>query len=370
MKTNKTAVAALLAATTILGANAALAEITLGAVIPLSGSNATPGEDQRRGIEIAVKEVNDAGGVLGEPIRVIIEDSAGKPQTAIDAARKLVTVDGVPLVIGSYSSGITLPMGEYLVQEGIPHLNPASTSGLVRNIGPTSFSMVGLDNVSTEFAAKEVIANGWKNVAVLAVNNAFGQGVAHEFQKHLEEMGGSVKTSVLFTGGQPSYRRELQQLEATDPDAYVFTAYGTDAALIMQESFELGLQEDAPWYSILITMMNKDTAPDFKQGLTGMDVGYLGAGGEGYAQTYQDTYGETFLSAYGGYAHDAVLFAAKAIEMAGSTDKTAILEAIRKLGDEGFQGATGEIKLDADGQRMSQPYLKFKVEGNDLVTVD
>ncbi|WP_109466141.1 ABC transporter substrate-binding protein [Albibacillus kandeliae] len=369
--THKTKVAAaILTATTLLGAPAAFADITLGAVIPLSGSNATPGEDQRRGIEIAVKEINDAGGILGEPLKVIIEDSAGKPQTAIDAARKLVTVDKVPLVIGSYSSGITLPMGEYLVQEGIPHLNPASTSGLVRKIGPTSFSMVGLDNVSTEFAAKEVIANGWKNVAVLAVNNAFGQGVAHEFEKHLEEMGGDVKTSVLFTGGQPSYRRELQQLEATDPDAYVFTAYGTDAALIMQESYELGLQTDAPWYSILITMMNKDTAAEFKQGLTGMDVGYLGAGGEGYKAAYEAAYGEGFLSAYGGYAHDAVLFAAKAIEMAGTTDKEPLLEAIRKLGDEGFDGATGEIKLDADGQRMSQPYLKFKVDGNALVPMD
>ena len=94
--THKTKVAAaILTATTLLGAPAAFADITLGAVIPLSGSNATPGEDQRRGIEIAVKEINDAGGILGEPLKVIIEDSAGKPQTAIDAARKLVTVDKV-----------------------------------------------------------------------------------------------------------------------------------------------------------------------------------------------------------------------------------------------------------------------------------
>ncbi|WP_259950657.1 ABC transporter substrate-binding protein [Sulfitobacter sp. W002] len=360
----------LMTATALVSTVPAWAEVTLGAVIPLSGSNATPGEDQRRAIEIAVKTVNDAGGVLGEPLEVIIEDSAGKPQTAIDAAKKLVSVNDVALVIGSYSSGITLPMGDYLGQEGVPHLNPASTSGLVRGIGDTSFSMVGLDNVSTEFAATEVTANGWENVAVLAVNNAFGQGVAQEFEKHLTSMGGKVTTTVMFNGGQPSYRRELQQLEATNPDAYVFTAYGTDAALIMQESFELGLQEDAPWYSILITMMNTDTPEDFKKGLTGMDVGYLGDGGEGYKHAYESAHGESFLSAYGGYAHDAVLFAAEAINRAGSTDREAVLTAIRELGDEGFNGATGEIKFDAEGQRVRRPYLKLKVEGNDLVTMD
>lgn len=370
MRTTKIALAAALVPATLMTAPAALADITLGAVFPLSGTNATPGEDQRRAVELAVQKINAAGGVLGEDLHVIVEDSAGNAQTAIDAARKLVTVDTVPLVIGSYSSGVTLPMGEYLVQEGVPHLNPASTSGLVRDIGDTSFSMVGLDNVSTEFAAREVLDQGWEKVAVLAVNNAFGQGVATEFAAHFEEMGGEVLTSVLFSGGQPSYRRELQQMEATDPDAYVFTAYGTDAALIMQESFEMGMQEEKPWYSILITMMNADTPEPYKQGLTGMDVGYLGDGGESYAEAYEAAYGEGFLSAYGGYAHDAVLFAAAAIEKAGSTDRAALLEAIRALGDAGFSGATGEIRLDADGQRMAQPYISFRVEGDVLVEVE
>ncbi|MCB4768540.1 ABC transporter substrate-binding protein [Ancylobacter sp. Lp-2] len=342
-------------------------EFTLGAIIPLSGASATTGEDQRRGIELAVKDVNAKGGVLGKPLKVIIEDSGGKPQTAIDAAKKLVSVDKVPLVIGEYSSGITIPLGQYLVQEGIPHINPASTSGLVRKIGATSHSMVGLDNVSTEFAARDVLGHGWKNVTILAMNNAFGQGVAEEFRKHFEAKGGKVLSTVMYTLGQPSYRRELQQIEAAKPDAYVFTAYGTEGALIMQEAFELGLQQEKPFYSILITMMNKDTPAEFKKGLIGMDVGYLGAGGESYRKDYEAAYKEGFLSAYGGYAHDAVEFAAAAINKAGSTDHAAVLKAIDELGKQGFDGATGEIKLDADRQRTSQPYLKFKVEGAKLV---
>lgn len=356
----------ILAATTVFGlALPAQAEITIGAVLPLSGVNASGGEDQRRGIELAVAAINEQGGVLGEPLRVIYEDSGNTPQRAIDSARKLVDVDKVAIVIGEYSSGITIPMGQFLVGEGFPHINPASTSGLVRDIGETSFSMVGLDNVSTEFAAKDVMDNGWKRVAVLAMNNAFGQGVANEFGTHFEAMGGEITTTIMYTSGQTTYRRELQQAESTQPDAYVFTAYGADGGLMMQEAYELGLQ-DLPWYSILITMHNADTPADFKQGLIGMDVDYT-AGDTGYAQAYEAAYGETFASAWSGYAHDAALFAATAIEQAGSTDREAVLGAIAALGETGISGATGEIKLDADGQRVWQPYQRLRVEGADLV---
>jgi branched-chain amino acid transport system substrate-binding protein len=343
----------------------AQADVILGAVLPLSGVNARGGEDQRRGIELAVKQVNDKGGVLGQSLKVIYEDSGNTSQRAIDAARKLVSVDKVPLVIGEYSSGITIPMGQYLVGEGVPHLNPASTSGLVRQIGATSFSMVGLDNVSTEFAAKDVIDHGWKKVAVLAMNNAFGQGVASEFNKHFKELGGEVTTTIMYTSGQTTYRRELQQAESSEPDAYVFTAYGADGGLMMQESFELGLQE-TPWYSVLVTMHNADTPAEFKQGLIGMDVDYT-AGDTGYRQSYEAAYGQSFASAWSGYAHDAVLFAAAALNKAGSTDRAAVLKAIEQLGAEGVSGVTGEIKLDTDGQRVWQPYQKLKVEGKDLV---
>ena len=83
------------------------------------------------------------------------------------------------------------------------------------------------------------------------------------------------------------------------------TVIDAEGALIMQEAFELGLQQEKPFYSILITMMNKDTPAEFKKGLVGMDVGYLGAGGESYRKDNEAAYQEGFLSASGGYAHDA-----------------------------------------------------------------
>ena len=101
-----------LAAASLLGlAVPAQADVVIGTVLPLSGVNASGGEDLRRGMELAVKEINAKGGVLGEPLRIIYEDSGNNPQRAIDAARKLVSVDKVAMVVGEYSSGITIPLG-------------------------------------------------------------------------------------------------------------------------------------------------------------------------------------------------------------------------------------------------------------------
>lgn len=349
---------------------AAYADVTIGVVLPLSGVNAQGGEDLRRGMELALKEVNDSGGVLGEPLRIIYEDSGDAPQRAIDAARKLVSVDGVALVIGEYSSGITIPLGQYLVGEGVPHINAVSTSGMVRGIGEGSFSMVGLDNVSTKFAAEDVIDRGWKRVALMAMNNAFGQGIASNFERQFKEMDGEIATTIIYTSGQTSYRRELQQAEATNPDAYVFTAYGTDGGLLMQEAFELGLRDEKPWYSIQVTMHDADTPAEFKEGLYAMDVDYTAAGNDSYLKDYEAAYGQSFASAWSGYAHDTILFAAAALNKAGSTERAAVLDAIRTVGDEGITGVTGEIRLDEDGQRISQPYQKLRVEGGKLVRVD
>ncbi|MBA8841371.1 ABC transporter substrate-binding protein [Ochrobactrum sp. RH2CCR150] len=340
----------------------AQADVVIGTVLPLSGVNASGGEDLRRGMELALKEINAKGGVLGEPLRIIYEDSGNNPQRAIDAARKLVSVDKVALVIGEYSSGITIPLGQYLVGEGFPHINAVSTSGLVRNIGATSFSMVGLDNVSTKFAAEDVLAHGWKKVALMAMNNAFGQGIASNFERQFKEMGGEISTTIIYTSGQTSYKRELQQAETSKPDAYVFTAYGADGGLIVQEAYELGLRDEKPWYSIQMTMHDADTPAEFKEGLFGMDVDYTAAGNDSYLKSYEAAYGQAFASAWSGYAHDTILFAAAALNKAGSTDRAAVIDGIRKVGAEGISGVTGEIKLDDDGQRVWQPYQKLVVK--------
>jgi len=347
-----------------LGANATAQEtIQIGALLPLTGANATIGEDIRRGIVLAAEHVNAKGGVLGKRLNVIIEDSGGNPSTALNAARKLAAVDKVPLVMGAYSSGVTIPMAQYLVKEGVTHLNISSSSTKVRELGASAFSVVGLENFGNQFAALDTYALGYRRVALIAPNNAYGQGVVEGYKTDFEKLGGQVIAEALYTAGQSTYRRELQQLARSQPDAYVYTAYGQESAILNREAMELGLREK-PWYGILFTMSLADTPPAIAHGQIGYELGSVrGATGKAYAEAFAAKYQEGFKTSYTGYGYDGVLLTAAAIEKAQSAAPSAIQAALRDIGNTGFDGVTGTIRFDADGQRIDPPYDRLKYDG-------
>lgn len=335
-------------------------EIVIGAILPLSGTSATQGQDQQRGIDLAIEKLNAEGGVLGRPLRVIVEDSTSRAATAVDAAMKLATVDRVPVVIGEFSSGVTIPIGEYLLQQGVAHLNIASTSGRLRQLsGGGFYSLIGLDNVSGPFAAEDVYEAGGRRIAAIAPNNAFGQGMIEEFKKRYLELGGEIVAEILYTEGQTSYRRELQQLEAANPDYYIYTAFGREAATINRESYELGLNE-LPWYGMYLSMCTGDSEPEHIEGQVGFEVNYIGPEGGFYQEAYEEKYGHYFVSSFNGYGYDAVMMAAAAIEAAGNTERADIITALSEVGQE-YEAVTGEITFD-EGFRSSQPYLRLKIE--------
>lgn len=338
----------------------AIAQVSIGAILPLTGSSASIGEDQRRGIELAVANVNAHGGVMGHPLSADVEDSGGNTNTALDAARKLVGVNKVPVVIGEFSSGITIPIGQYLVQQGEVHLNIGASSPAVRKIGSGSYSVIGLDNLSAQFAAQDVYASKMHKVAVIVPNNSYGQNIAVEFKKRFTALGGTVVSEVLYTEGQSTYRRELQQMSRANPEGYVYSAYGTEAATINREAYELGLSKKT-WYGVYLTMCTGDTPPQIAQGQIGLEVASEGPGGKAYDDAYQAKYHEGPKSSFGSYAYDAVMLAAAAINKANSADPKQINTVMAAVG-KSYDGITGSISFDADGQRTEQPYEKVKFD--------
>lgn len=338
----------------------AIAQVNIGAVLPLTGSSASIGEDQRRGIELAVAKINAKGGVLGQKLNVMVEDSGGNANGALDAARKLTGINKVPLVIGEFSSGVTIPMGQYLVKQGFVHVNIGSSSPAVAKIGSGSYSVIGLDNLSAAFAAQDISALKLHKVAVIVPNNSYGQNIAVEFKKRFTSLGGTVVSEILYTEGQSTYRRELQQMSRAAPDGYVYSAYGQEAATINREAYELGLSKKT-WYGIYLSMCTSDTPAQIAQGQLGLEVASLGPDGETYASAYRQAYQSAPKSSFGSYAYDAVALAASAIDKAQSTDPAKIRQAM-PLVAKSFHGVTGNLSVDAQGQRISQPYEKVKFD--------
>jgi branched-chain amino acid transport system substrate-binding protein len=340
-------------------------ELTLGAVLPLTGTNATIGKDQQRGIDLAVAKINEGDGVLGKKLVVDTEDSAGTADAAIQAAKKLVSVSKVPAVIGEYSSGNSIPMQQYLESAGIVGVNPGSSSIELRGTGSLQFSTIGLDDVAGSFTADALDQKGYESIAILAPNNAYGTGIVDSVSAAFEELGGEVTTSGLYTEGQADYRQELGRLKDTDPDAYVVTTYGKDGTTINKEIYELGMT-DKPVFDIYLSQDVPDADPQSVEGRIGMDVNATSPDGQSYADYYEKTYGENFISSFNGYAYDAVMMLAAAINQAGSADAQAIAAALPEI-SKTYQGVTGPVVFDADGQRSEQPYVTAVVKDGEIV---
>jgi branched-chain amino acid transport system substrate-binding protein len=194
----------------------------------------------------------------------------------------------------------------------------------------------------------------FSKAAIILPNNAYGESMNAEFAKAFQAAGGEVVQTLLYTEGQSTYRRELQQIARFQPDVYVYSAYGQEAAIINREAFELG-QKQTPWFGIYLTMCVSDAPKETVEGQLGAEVNFIGPDSVWYQEAYKAKFGEDFRSAFNGYLYDAVAMSAAAINKANATDPAAILAAARGLE---FPGATGLIKLDEDNERAVQDYLR------------
>lgn len=355
-----------LATTALPEPNSALqGTVVVGAVLPLTGTNATIGQDQKRGIDLAVAKINSGEGVLGKRLEVVVEDSEGRADAAIQAARKLVSVDKVPAVIGEYSSGITIPLQQFLQTSNVVGVNAGSSSTDIRGTGPLQFSVIGLDDVAGSFTARALRDRGFDSIAVLAPNNAYGSGMVKSVSQAFEQLGGTISTTGLYNEGQADYRQELQRLRDTNPDAYVLTTYGKDGTTINSQVFELGMT-DKPIFDIYLSQDVPDADPVSVEGRIGMDVNSIADSGEAYRDDYRNAFGEDFISSFNGLSYDAVSLLAAAINQAGVTDPAAIAGALAQV-SQTFVGVTGPVRLDQDGQRSDQPYVLATVRDGRIV---
>lgn len=218
----------------------------IGSLCPVTGAGSPYGSGMQKAIEIAVAEVNGAGGAGGRKLELFNEDGQTKPDAAVLAAKKLIEVNKVQAILGTWSSGVTLAVMPLTDAAGIiemncsgaPAISTLDTKDLVWRFQATN------DRFGAAFA---VIAEkrGWKRPATMAFNNASGIGNAEGFKKAWEKKGGKVVASVVYEPNRPSYRTELQQILAAKPDVIVTGSYVPDSTIILREWYQSG--QDVKW---------------------------------------------------------------------------------------------------------------------------
>ncbi|NIU11691.1 MAG: ABC transporter substrate-binding protein, partial [Phycisphaerae bacterium] len=187
----------------------------IGGLVPITGTQAVMAEDLATGLKLAEEEVNAAGGVLGMPIKVIIEDTETRPAPGMDAARKLMDVDKVSVLTGGFSSGVSLPIAKLCQSKGILYVVAVPTSPLFEEVGDHVFMIDVLD----KFKGKAIVDlamrdSGKKKFGLMFMNNAFGMALREETIKNLKAQGAEITTDVVYELNKVDYKAELQRLFA------------------------------------------------------------------------------------------------------------------------------------------------------------
>ena len=354
-----------------VGPASAAETFKVGVLIPITGTQAVMSEDLITGFKLAQEEINAAGGVLGKPVQLIIEDTETRPSPGMDAARKLVEVDRVNIISGGFSSGVALPIAKYCQQRGILAVLQPPTSPLFRDVGDMIFLTNVLDNykgkVIADFAGED---SGKKKFALMFMNNAFGMALREETIKNLTAQGAKIITDVVYELNKVDYKAELQRLGAKKPEAIIATYYAKEGLVSAKQAYEMGILnvDQVPWY---VPEMGTSFAsavkeiPKVVEGIKGLDPL---APGSLYSEKFKKKMGRVPFTAYAAMNYDALILIAMAANFAQSTDPKAIRDNLRKV-DDWYRGQStgGDKRFDDDGMQGFGQYAKVIIKAGKIV---
>ncbi|WFA10140.1 ABC transporter substrate-binding protein [Tissierella sp. Yu-01] len=325
--------------------------IYIGMLASLTGGYATQGEYAKHSAEIAVEEINEAGGVLGKKIEVIIEDDLGTDEGAINAYNKLASNDGIVGIIGSGYSTLNLAVNSAAERAEILTTAQGSNDKLGYLNNPWHFQMRTADSVQVTAGIRYAVEElGVKNWAILNATDAASVGQAEVTKATLGEYGITPKLELSYNEGTQDFTSHLVQIQEAGVDAIFSAGNAVEGALLMTQYKQLGLD------AIVIGSNAYSSAQMLE--LAGAEVmeGIYSAThytpetprerGAAYTQAYFDKTG-VVADAAGALVYDHVYLIAEAVEKAGSTDRTEVRDAFLTI--ENFDGAVTDYTVTTEG---------------------
>ena len=242
-------VAAMTAGTFAYSSLASADDITIAVAGPMTGDLAAFGEQLRRGAEMAVADINAAGGVNGNMLKLEIGDDQCDPKQAVQVANDLVK-KGVVFVAGHFCSGSSIPASEVYAEEGILQMTPASTNPKFTDDAAakgvtTVFRTCGRDDKQGSFAGPW-LANTYagKNVAILDDKSPYGQGLANETEKNMVAAGLKPSVRDTYTQKEKDFSALITKLKDAKTDVVYIGGYHNDAGLMVRQAREQGFNAD------------------------------------------------------------------------------------------------------------------------------
>jgi len=355
----KTTSKILLAVVTLLfGMGSAMADILISTAGPMTGQYASFGEQMRRGAEMAVEDLNAAGGVLGQKVILTIGDDACDPKQAVAVANKFVS-EGVQFVAGHFCSGSSIPASQVYTEENVLQISPASTNPkLTDEGGPNVYRVCGRDDqqgiVAGNFLADTY---GNKKIAILHDKTAYGKGLADETKKQLNKKGVKEAMYEAYTAGEKDYSALVSKMKGAGIDVFYLGGYHTEAGLMVRQAREQG-------YNVQLVSGDALVTDEFWK--------ITGDAGAGTLMTFSPDPRKNKMAApvvtkfravgyepegYTLYTYGAIQAWAQAVNAAGSTDTDKVTKA---LNSGQFETVLGKIGFDGKGDVTAPGYVWYE----------
>ena len=346
--------------------------IRVGQFASLTGKEASFGQASRRGVVLAVEELNARGGLLGRPVEFLVEDIQSKSGESATAVKKLLSRDGVVAVLGGNASTNSLEAAPICQQAHVPMIAISSTNPKVTAMGSYIFRVCFIDPFQGAVLAKFARENlHLRRVALLtSVSAPYSVGLSRVFRESFTAGGGEIVAEQKYTEGDKDFRAQLTAIKAHAPDAIAATGYYTEAALICQQARDLGISVPVfggdGWESPrLMELGGKAVEGTFYS--THYSAESPAPEVQDFIKRFRARYDGETPDAVAALGYDAMMLLADAITRAGTTAGPAVRAALAAT--KNFPGVTGRTTIDAE-RNTSKPAIIVTVKNRHIQFVD
>jgi ABC-type branched-subunit amino acid transport system substrate-binding protein len=334
-------------------------KLRLGVLTPLTGAGAFDGPRMLKAMQAVAAEVNATGGVLGGQVDLAVEDDETNPEAAVRAARKLIDVDKVPVIMGTWASAVTTAVAP-ICWETKTFLTTVSGADSITHLPHQGYLIRTQPNNFLQAAkhAEFIIRQGKKRVFILSIQAPFAQPTQKRLTDVLVPAGVAIAGSLIYDKDQTSYRSEVDQALKTSPDLLYLNGYAPDVGVILRDLYRAGYDGTKFTQSYALTVKSLQELPkSVTEGVITVQPS-ADVSSPAYAALVKRL-GVTAPDSYEAQATDWISIVCLTIARAGVAGGTAIRDTVRQITNS--DGA--KVYTAVDGLAAIKAGSKIKYEG-------
>jgi branched-chain amino acid transport system substrate-binding protein len=336
---------------------------------PFTGQYATYGASLKNGADIAVADLNAAGGVNGGQASYEIGDDLGDPQQAVLVAQKFIDEKSILFIDGHMFSGATLAAGPKYETAGLPMISPSATNPAISTLGKYIWRICITDAVQGADLAKYTVEQlGFKKVAIIYDDSDYGRGLADAFEAAIKADGGTVVDREQYTTGDSDFKPQLTKVKGTNPQLIFLSGYYPEGSKIAIQARSLGIKAQllgSDGYASDQIIKLGGAAVEGMLISTFFDPSKPDPAVQKFVAAYKAKFAGAVPDYFAANSYDVIMLAAQAAKDAGTSSRQGIEGALSTMGT--YTGVSGPITFDANGD-VQKPLDIVMVKNGALVT--